>query len=85
MTTPWPIYKDKQVNQPTHNNERLKINGDCTRFYLTLKTNDRYIASSLKIEQKMGACYHLSNCFDNLSRSSNIMEYNRLYLDCPGP
>ena len=50
-----------------------------------LKTNDGYIASSLKIEQKMGVCHHLSNCFDNLSRSSNIMEYNRLYLDCPGP
>ena len=30
-------------------------------------------------------CHHLSNCFDNLSRSSNTMEYNRLYLDFPGP
>ena len=50
-----------------------------------LKTNDGYIASSLKIEQRTGACHHLSNCFDNLSRSSNIMEYNRLFLDCPGP
>ena len=56
--------------------------------YLTLsllKTNDGYIASSLKIEQQMGACHHLSNCFENLSRSSSIMEYNELYLDCPGP
>ena len=26
-----------------------------------LKTNDGYIASSFKIEQKMGACHHLSN------------------------
>ena len=50
-----------------------------------LKTNDGYIASSLKIEQKIGVCHHLSSCFDNLSRSSNIMEYNRLYLDCLGP
>ena len=50
-----------------------------------LKTNDGYISSSLKIDQKMGACHQLSNCFDNLSRSTNTMEYNRLYLDCPGP
>ena len=52
---------------------------------LKLKTNDGYIASSLEIEQKMGACHHLSNCFDNLLRSSNMIEYNRLYLDRPGP
>ena len=50
-----------------------------------LKTNDGYISSSLKIEQMMGGCHHLSNYFDNLSRSSNAMEYSRLSLDCPGP
>ena len=34
----------------------------------TLKTHDGYIASSLKIEQKIGASHHLSCCFDNLLR-----------------
>ena len=33
----------------------------------------------------MGTCRHLFNCLDNLSRSSNTMKYNRLYLDCPDP
>ena len=37
------------------------------------KTSDGFIASTLKIEQQMGACHHLSNCFDNPSRS---YEYN---------
>ena len=71
------------------------VNGAKTRAHVislvcnveipSLKTNDGYIASSFKIEQKTGACHHLSNCFDNLSRSTNTIEHNRLYLDCPGP
>ena len=27
----------------------------------------------------------LSNCYDNLFESSNTIEHNRIYLDCPGP
>ena len=31
-------------------------------------TNDRFVATCLKVEQKTGACYHLSNCNDDLSK-----------------
>ena len=37
-----------------------------------LKTNDGYIAASLKIEQNLGACHHLSNCFDIISGDHRI-------------
>ena len=71
-----------------------KLKGQCSfldfpaappRMFVTQVPPSGYILSSLKIEQKMGGCHHLSNCLDNLSRSSNTMEYNRLYFDCPGP
>ena len=37
-----------------------------------LKTNDGYVAASLKIEQNLGACHHLSNCFDIISGDHQI-------------
>ena len=37
-----------------------------------LKANDRYIAASLKIEQTLGACHYLSNCFDVISGDHQI-------------
>ena len=37
-----------------------------------LKTNDGYIAASLKIEQNLGACHHLFNCFDIISGDDQI-------------
>ena len=39
---------------------------------MPLKTNDGYIAASLKIEQNLGACHHLSNCFDTISEDHQI-------------
>ena len=39
---------------------------------LPLKTNDGYIAASLKIEQNLGACHHLFNCFDIISGDDQI-------------
>ena len=40
--------------------------------FVSLKTNDGYIAASLKIEQNLGACHHLSNCFDITSGDHQI-------------
>ena len=67
------------------NSRLVREKGGFLKEVVCLKTNDGYIVSSLKIEQKIGACHHLSNFFDNLSRSTNTMKYNRIYLDCPGP
>ena len=41
-------------------------------FHTRLKTNDGYIAASLKIEQNLGACHHLFNCFDIMSGDHQI-------------
>ena len=49
-----------------------------------LKANDGYIASVLQIARKITADLLLSNCYDNLFGSSNTIEHNRIYLDCPG-
>ena len=39
---------------------------------IVLKTNDGYIAANLKIEQNLGVCHHLSNCFDIISGDHQI-------------
>ena len=41
--------------------------GPSNRMKRSLKTNDGYIAATLKIEQNLGACHHFSNCFDIIS------------------
>ena len=38
----------------------------------SLKTNDGYIAASIKIKQNLSACHHLSNCFDIISGDLQI-------------
>ena len=44
----------------------------------SLKTNDGYIAASLKIEQNLGACHHLSNCFDIISGDHQIQSWSTI-------